>query len=187
MRTALKKRVVATKRKEEAGARSSSAKTLRLLAAKSQGTGFGGTAPLYRPLHALDRMVATSPHAATALASGAKEAATISRRLSQFRQSATSFARVREDRGSEVSALVRSFANPREAWSEWRSALMGLLGAWGPRLRSFSFYWSFCPPFLSVACSSGQRGTMGKKTGLCRRGSASVAGRGSGASLLRFR
>jgi hypothetical protein len=52
-----------------------------------------------------------------------------------------------------------------------------------PRLRSFSAWWSSCPPCLSVACSSGRHERMGKKTGCCRRGSVSVAGRGSGASL----
>ena len=53
--------------------------------------------------------------------------------MSQFRQSATSFARVREDRGGEVSAVARSFANPREAWSEWRSAPVGNSWAHGHR------------------------------------------------------
>jgi len=60
-----------------------------------------------------------------------------------------------------------------------RELLLGCI----PRLRSFSALWSSCPRCLSVACSSGRRERMGKKTGRCRRGSVSVAGRGSGASL----
>lgn len=43
--------------------------------------------------------------------------------------------------GSEVSAVVRSFASPREAWSEWRSAPVGNSWAHGhrgcDRFRSF--------------------------------------------------
>ena len=53
---------------------------------------------------------------------------------------------------------------------------------WAPGLGSFSSSWSSCPPFSLVACSCGPHSRMGKRTGRCRRGLASVAERGSVAS-----
>src|SRR6266540_1798575 len=47
------------------------------------------------------------------------------------------------------------------------------------RLGSFSFSWCSCPRSWLSPCSSGPRGRMAKRTGLCRRGSAFVAAHGS--------
>lgn len=44
-----------------------------------------------------------------------------------------------------------------------------MMSAWTSRLRSFSSSWCSCPRWSSLPCSSGRRGKMGRRTGLCRR------------------